>query len=344
MGNTSFSSPTGQNSSPAVDVRELHQSYGDYEAVRGVSFAVARGELFALLGTNGAGKTTTLEVVEGYRAPTAGTVRVLGLDPYADGPLVRRRIGVMLQQGGLFNELTVRETVDCWRGFIAGARRTAQVLEQVDLAGRGTVRVGQLSGGERRRLDLALAVLGCPDVLFLDEPSTGMDPEARHGTWRLVRELLSGGTTVVLTTHYLEEAQQLADRVAIMADGRIAALGTVQQVLSGHGSRITFRLPAGLRADDLPVLPRTSGAGPPAPACALRPVLEHCAGGPTAAYTVDRTGPALAVLHRWAAERHIELDGIEVRAASLEDVFLALARTTQDTRDPRQAQDRAGTR
>ncbi|WP_329136432.1 ABC transporter ATP-binding protein [Streptomyces sp. NBC_01476] len=312
-----------RNISPAVDVRELHQSYGAYEAVRGVSFTVARGELFALLGTNGAGKTTTLEVVEGYRAPTSGSVRVLGLDPYADGPAVRRRIGVMLQEGGFFNELTVRETVDAWRGFISGARPAGEVLEQVDLAGRAGVRVGQLSGGERRRLDLALAVLNGPELLFLDEPTTGMDPEARRNTWRLVKELRAGGTTVVLTTHYLEEAQHLADRVAIMARGRIAATGTVAEVLSGRGSRITFRIPDGLRAGDLPVL-RVPGGG--------TPVMEGAAGRETAAYAVERTGPALAALHRWAAERGVELDGIEVRSASLEDVFLELAQEKAGTR------------
>ena len=305
--------PGKDSRSPAVEVHGLHQSYGDYEAVRGVSFTVARGELFALLGTNGAGKTTTLEVVEGYRAPTAGRVRVLGLDPCADGPAVRRRIGVMLQEGGFFNELTARETVDSWRGFISGARRTAEVLEQVDLAGRAGTRVGQLSGGERRRLDLALAVLNGPELLFLDEPTTGMDPEARRNTWRLVKELRAAGTTVVLTTHYLEEAQQLADRVAIMTEGTIAATGTVAEVLSGRGSRISFPVPARLHPADLPELPDG------------RPVFEGAPGHETAAYAVGRTAPALAALHRWAADLGVELDGIEVRSASLEDVFLELA-------------------
>ena len=301
----------------AVEVEDLHQSYGEYAAVRGISFTVAPGELFALLGTNGAGKTTTLEVIEGYRAPTSGTVRVLGLDPYADGPKVRRRIGVMLQEGGFFAELTVRETVDSWRGFISGARRTAEVLEQVDLARRADTRVGQLSGGERRRLDLALAVLNGPDLLFLDEPSTGMDPEARRNTWRLVKELRAAGTTVVLTTHYLEEAEQLADRVAIMTEGRIAATGTVAEVVSGRVSRISFPLHGRLHPDDLPVLPQPAGA--------VTAVLEGTPGHETAAYAVERTAPALAALQRWAGDAGVELDGIEVRAASLEDVFLELA-------------------
>ena len=316
-----FFEPGKDHKEPAVDVEGLRQSYGDYEAVRGVSFTVARGELFALLGTNGAGKTTTLEVVEGYRAPTAGRVRVLGLDPYADGPLVRRRIGVMLQEGGFFNELTVRETVDSWRGFISGARRTEQVLEQVDLAARARTRVGQLSGGERRRLDLALAVLNGPELLFLDEPTTGMDPEARRNTWRLVKELRAAGTTVVLTTHYLEEAQQLADRVAIMTEGRIAATGTVAEVLSGRGSRISFPVPPRLHQVDLPELPDG------------RPVFEGDPGHETAVYAVERTAPALAALHRWAGAAGVELDGIEVRSASLEDVFLELAHDAHDAHD-----------
>ncbi|MEV8092870.1 ABC transporter ATP-binding protein [Kitasatospora sp. NPDC085879] len=293
----------------AVEVRDLHRRYGDYEAVRGVSFTVARGELFALLGTNGAGKTTTLEVLEGYGPPSSGTVLVFGLDPYAQGPEVRRRTGVMLQEGGFFKELTVRETVDSWRSFLTGPRPTAEVLGQVGLTERADIRVAQLSGGERRRLDLALAVLNGPDLLFLDEPTTGMDPEARRTTWRIVRELQAAGTTVLLTTHYLEEAQQLADRVAIMDRGRLAAVGTVDEVLAGHGTRITFPLPSGVSEGQLPQVLGESAT-----------VSDG-----VATYTATRTAPALAALHTWAAEWSVELDGIEVRSASLEDVFLELA-------------------
>ncbi|MFI5533564.1 ABC transporter ATP-binding protein [Kitasatospora sp. NPDC051853] len=300
----------------AVEVHGLRSSYGDYEAVRGVSFTVARGELFALLGTNGAGKTTTMEVLEGYRAPNAGTVRVLGLDPYAQGAQVRRRTGVMLQEGGFFKELTVKETVDSWRTFISGARPTAEVLGRVALTERAGIRVSQLSGGERRRLDLALAVLNTPELLFLDEPTTGMDPEARRTTWRLVKELRAAGTTVLLTTHYLEEAQQLADRVAIMDRGRIASVGTVDEVLSGQGTRVTFPLPAGLLPSQLPTVLGES------------PTLDEGA----VLYTVARTAPALAALHAWAADLGIELDGIEARNASLEDVFLQLAHDKAETR------------
>ncbi|HEY3478144.1 MAG TPA: ABC transporter ATP-binding protein [Streptomyces sp.] len=319
-----FAEETYGKDNPAVDVRNLRQFYGEFEAVRGVSFSVARGELFALLGTNGAGKTTTLETIEGHRAPAAGSVRVLGADPYAAGPAVRGRTGVMLQEGGFFHELTVGETVDAWRGFVVGARRTREVLEQVDLAGRAGVRVGQLSGGERRRLDLALAVLNRPELLVLDEPTTGMDPEARRDTWQVVKDLRARGTTVVLTTHYMEEAQRLADRVAVMARGRVAAIGRVADVLSGRAGRISFRLPAGLRADELPVLPEAGGTG--------TATVDGTPDRRTAVYTVDRTGPALAALHRWAADRDVALDGIEVRGATLDDVFLELAAETAGTR------------
>ncbi|MFJ9691308.1 ABC transporter ATP-binding protein [Kitasatospora sp. NPDC101183] len=294
----------------AVEVHELRHRHGDHEAVRGISFTVARGELFALLGTNGAGKTTTLELLQGYRPPTAGTVRVLGLDPYRDGPAVRRRTGVMLQEGGFFRELTVRETVDAWRTFTTGARPTAEALDLVGLTGRAAVRVGQLSGGERRRLDLALAVLRTPEVLFLDEPTTGMDPQARQSTWKTVRALRDAGTTVLLTTHYLEEAQQLADRVAILDAGRLTALGTVAEVLAGHGTRITFPLPPGVDPAGLPLV------------LGSRPHVV----GRTAEYTAARSGPALAALHTWAEANSLDLDGLEVRGASLEDVFLEASR------------------
>lgn len=190
-----------------------------FEAVRGVDFSVGRGELFALLGTNGAGKTSTLELLEGLAAPTSGRIRVLGHDPFRERRKVRPRIGVMLQEGGFPSELTPEETLRMWAGCTSGARPVAAALGAVGLERRKDVRVKQLSGGERRRLDLALALLGRPEVLFLDEPTTGPDTEARHETWELVRELRDSGTTIVLTTHYLEEAEELADRLAILHNG-----------------------------------------------------------------------------------------------------------------------------
>ncbi|WP_242892004.1 ABC transporter ATP-binding protein [Actinomadura litoris] len=300
---------------PAIRVERLRRRYGDHEAVAGISFEVAAGELFALLGTNGAGKTTTLETLEGHRPVHDGTVRVLGRDPYAERRAVRPQIGIMLQDGGFFGDLTVAETVAHWRGFTPRPRDLGEALVLVALEEQADVRVRQLSGGQKRRLDLALALLGRPRVLFLDEPTTGMDPEARHATWRIVRDLVEDGTTVLLTTHYLEEAEHLADRLAIMHRGRIERSGTVAEVVAGHGDRIGFRLPERLRAADLPAL---GGA-------AAEVAVE---GGRTAVtYTVAGTGlqAGLYELLRWADERRVRLDGLHARSASLEDVFLRTA-------------------
>ena len=211
-----------------IDVQHLRRRYASsthdrqgFEAVSGVDLQVHRGELFALLGTNGAGKTSLLEVVEGLARPTGGTVRVFGKDPYRQRAQVRPRIGIMLQEAGFPADLTTIETARMWAGTLAAPRPVEEALELVALRGRADVPVSSLSGGERRRLDLALALMGRPEVLFLDEPTTGLDPESRRSAWDLVRGLLDDGTTVVLTTHYLEEAERLADRLAIMHGGRI---------------------------------------------------------------------------------------------------------------------------
>ncbi|SEF50437.1 ABC-2 type transport system ATP-binding protein [Thermomonospora echinospora] len=302
-----------------VEVAGLHQRYGDFEAVRGISFEVREGELFALLGTNGAGKTTTMETVEGFRPASAGTVRVLGRDPHRERRAVRSHVGIMLQEGGLFPDLTVAETVDLWRDIVPGARPRDEVLEQVVLADRADVRARQLSGGQKRRLDLALAIVARPRVLFLDEPTTGMDPEARRTTWHTVRGLVADGTTVLLTTHYLEEAEQLADRLAIMHQGTVRVAGTVAEVLAGHGDRISFRIPPQAAVAELP---RPHGA---------EPQVSAGGGGPVATYTLTGppTGPgvqrALRELLDWADDRRLELAGLEARSASLEDVFLRVA-------------------
>ncbi|MQY02357.1 ABC transporter ATP-binding protein [Actinomadura macrotermitis] len=301
---------------PAIRVTDLHRGYGDFEAVAGVSFEVGAGELFALLGTNGAGKTTTLETLEGFQAASSGTVRVLGHDPYRERRAVRPQIGIMLQEGGFFADLTVAETVGHWRGFTRRPRGRDETLALAGLADRAGVRVRQLSGGQKRRLDLALALLGRPRVLFLDEPTAGMDPEARHATWRIVRDVVAGGTTVLLTTHYLEEAERLADRLAMMHRGRIALTGTVADVLAGHGDRIVFTLPAALPAAALPPLP---GGGPPG--------ITVDGGGAVVTYAVTgaRLQHALHALLRWADERDLALEGLQARSASLEDVFLRTA-------------------
>ncbi|MGW4421298.1 ABC transporter ATP-binding protein [Streptosporangium sp. NPDC004631] len=325
-----------------IEVGGLRQRYGGFEAVRGISFTVPRGEIFALLGTNGAGKTTTMEVLEGFRAATDGTVRVLGLDPVANHRELRPRVGIMLQEGGFLGDLTAAETVDLWRGLsedagrpvtLSGAEspgrltltgrvrgvdhRTMGALELVGLENKARTRVRQLSGGQRRRLDLALAVLSAPEMLFLDEPTTGMDPEARQATWRVIEELRAGGTTVLLTTHYLEEAERLAGRLAIMHEGRIHIFGTVEEVVAGSGDLVSFRLHGTARSfGDLPLL---DGAAP---------VLTYADGGTEVAYTLTgeraeaRAHAALRPLLAWADEYGETLERLAVRRGTLEDVFM----------------------
>ncbi|WP_053202360.1 ABC transporter ATP-binding protein [Jiangella muralis] len=292
-----------------IEVSGVRRSYGDYEAVRGVTFSVARGELFALLGTNGAGKTSTLEVVEGLARPAGGRVRVLGRDPYADRAAVRPRIGVMLQQGGFPADLTAAETATMWAGTLTRPRPVAEALELVDLAHRAGVAVKQLSGGERRRLDLALAVLARPEVLFLDEPTTGLDPESRRNTWRLVRTLLDDGVTVLLTTHYLDEAEELADRLAIMHQGRIVRTGTVAEVVASQPATVSFTLPPSVPRDRLPELPGTFAVDDG------RRVELHTG-------TMQATLTGLLV---WARDHDVELRDLSARPASLEQAFLAVA-------------------
>ncbi|KIE27766.1 multidrug ABC transporter ATPase [Streptomyces sp. MUSC 125] len=296
-----------------IEATGLRRVYGGgFEAVRGISFSVARGEIFALLGTNGAGKTSTVELLEGLAAPAAGTVRVLGHDPCRERAVVRPRTGVMLQEGGFPSELTVTETARMWAGCTSSARPEAEALELVGLADKLRVRVKQLSGGERRRLDLALALLGEPEVLFLDEPTTGLDAEGRRDTWELVRNLRDSGTTVLLTTHYLEEAEGLADRLAILHKGRIATAGTPAEVTAGRPSRLSFRLPDGYFLGDLPPL---TGLG----------VCEHEADGQVVRLrTRELQRTATAVL-TWAAAAGIELSGLDMRSASLEEAFLGIA-------------------
>ncbi|WP_329273748.1 ABC transporter ATP-binding protein [Streptomyces sp. NBC_01451] len=297
-----------------IEVTDLRRVYGGgFEAVRGVSFSVGRGEIFALLGTNGAGKTSTVELLEGLAPSAGGRVRVLGHDPYTERALVRPRTGVMLQEGGFPSELTVGETARMWAGCTSGARPEAEALALVGLARRTDVRVKQLSGGERRRLDLALAILGNPEVLFLDEPTTGLDAEGRRATWELVRELRAGGTTVLLTTHYLEEAENLADRLAILHEGRIAAAGTPTEVTASQPSRISFELPSGYFVGDLPPLGPLGVSGYEEDG---RVVLLRT-------HELQRAATRLLV---WAEEAGVTLRGLDVRSASLEEAFLRIAR------------------
>lgn len=297
---------------PAIQVRGLRRTYGTgaraYEAVRGVDLDVPAGTVTALLGTNGAGKTSTMEVIEGLCPAGAGEVRVLGLDPVAARDQVRRRTGTLLQTSGFSGDLSVRETLLMWAGTLTAPRPLDEVVELLRLGHRLDVRVRALSGGENRRLDLACALMGRPEVLLLDEPTTGLDPESRRDVWDLVRSLREAGTTVLLTTHYLDEAEALADRLEIMHAGRIVRSGTAAEVVAGHPSLIRIRTtsePAWLAA--LPAVAAVGTSGD-------RTTLETAA--------LQETLTALLV----RAEREgLRLDDLEARPASLESVFLAIA-------------------
>lgn len=296
----------------AVEVEGLRKTYGDVVAVDDLSFTIAEGEVFALLGPNGAGKTTTVEILEGHRARTAGSVRVLGHDPGARSRELHERIGVVLQESGLDEDFTVRELVRLYRGMYPRRRPVDAVIAQVGLTDKADARVTTLSGGQRRRLDLALGLVGDPELLFLDEPTTGFDPSARRRAWDMVEGLRALGTTVLLTTHYLDEAQHLADRVGVMVRGRFVALGRPDQLTGGRAAAVvTFRLPAGTTVADLPAL---DGA------------LD--ADGLDLRLSTPRPTAALHALTGWAAVRGLELPDLAVRRPSLEDVYLELVGDT----------------
>jgi ABC-2 type transport system ATP-binding protein len=294
----------------AIRVQELRKRYGDVEAVAGISFEVAEGECFALLGPNGAGKTTTVEVLEGYRSRSGGEVEVLGFDPELGQRELRERVGIVLQSAGIERQVTVAEIVALFAGYYPHPRDPGEVIELAGLGAKRDAWTRTLSGGQQRRLDLALGIVGDPDVIFLDEPTTGFDPSARRRAWELVDNLRALGKTILLTTHYMDEAQNLADRVAIMAAGRIVAQGSPGS-LGGRDvaeAEISFRLPRDTGLDDLPAL------GPE------RPRLED---GRVTLRTAAPTG-ALHTLTGWALARGTELEGLAVTRPSLEDVYLRL--------------------
>ncbi|PYE16410.1 ABC-2 type transport system ATP-binding protein [Williamsia limnetica] len=303
--------------SNAITARGLRRVYGHgdtaFEAVRGIDLDVAEGEVFALLGTNGAGKTSTFDLLEGLEAPTDGDVEVFGLDPRKDRKLVRPQVGIMLQSGGLPAELTIAETLEMWRGTCSNPTTADAVLAQVDLTDRAHVRVGSLSGGEKRRVDLACALLGQPRLLFLDEPTTGLDPESRRATWHLLAGLKAAGVTMVLTTHYLDEAETLADTIAIMHKGQIARRGSLREIVDQHPARIVFDHPG------LP-LPPLHGA-------------QIDAQSRVTIYTHDLQMHLSEVL-AWAGGHGLHLRGLEARAASLESVFLDIADDPADASAP----------
>jgi ABC-2 type transport system ATP-binding protein len=303
----------------AIEVDGLRKAYGDVEAVRGVSFGVAVGEVFCLLGPNGAGKTTTTEILEGYRARSGGRVRVLGHDPEDGERALRERVGIVLQEAAAQPELTVAEVLTMFGRYYPRRRAAGELLQLVGLDGRADERVKTLSGGQKRRLDLALALVGDPDVLFLDEPTTGFDASARRQAWSTVKDLCALGKTVFLTTHYMDEAQALADRVGVMVDGRLVALGTPAEIggRDAAPTEIAFALPAGVTPADLPDLGAVRVTEP----------------APDRALLVTSDGVRVThALTGWALERGHELRGLTVSQPSLEDIYLRLTEPQEAAR------------
>jgi ABC-2 type transport system ATP-binding protein len=295
---------------PAIEVDGLRKSYGRFEAVRGLSLSVREGEIVAFLGPNGAGKTTTVEILEGFLRRDGGDVRVLGLDPERGDRAWRARIGMVLQGGQTQPNLTVRETLELWSSYYPRPKPVGEIITLVGLEEKADERAARLSGGQRRRLDVGLALVGDPELIFLDEPTTGFDPVARRAAWSVIAGLRDLGKTVFLTTHYLDEAQALADRVAIIKAGVIVAEGPPAQLAAGSGvTEITFVPPAGIDLRELP--------GGPA--------IERDGG--LARLRTERPTRVLAELCSWAAERGIELERLDVTRPTLEDVYVELVQS-----------------
>jgi ABC-2 type transport system ATP-binding protein len=296
---------------PVIEVSGLRMSYGAFEAVRGVDLRVIRGEIFTFLGPNGAGKTTTVEILEGHRRRTAGEVRVLGVDPAHADRGWRARVGVVLQSSRVEPQLTVRECLELYAGYYPAPRNVQEVIELVGLKKRSETRCGLLSGGQQRRVDVGLALIGDPELVFLDEPTTGFDPSARRAAWEMIDGLRKLGKTVFLTTHYMDEAEALSDRIAVLSGGRIVAEGT-PATLGGRDRaayQLTFLLPAGVDADELPISPGSS-----------RRTLQT---GKVLVETEDvmRT---LHALSGWSIMHRTELADLQVRRPALEEIYLEL--------------------
>ena len=311
----------------AISVSGLVVEYttrsGVVRAVDGIDFSVAEGEVYALLGENGAGKTSTIEVLEGHRGRSAGAVHVLGCDPADGGSSARElrdRIGIVLQSSGVESELTVAEAVAVYSGVYRDPMGIDEALDLVELSAAATVRVATLSGGQRRRLDLALGIVGRPDVLFLDEPTTGFDPAARRRAWDVVRALRSHGTTVMLTTHYLDEAEQLADRIGVMSHGRIVHEGTADTI-RGAGAQTTVAV-------------RLDGEAVPAVLSEVAEVAgDMTVDGGRHIFRTTRSGDLIAALVTAAARHTVSVDDWEVTAPSLEDAFIQMVSDTEGTAD-----------
>lgn len=294
---------------PAISIAGLRKSYGDFEAVKGIDLTVGSGEVFAILGPNGAGKTTTVEILEGYRDRTAGDVTVLGVDPGMPTRPWRERIGIVLQGCEMLPLLTVRETLEMYGGYYDHPRDVEETIRLTGLAEKADARAGRLSGGQKRRLDVAMALIGDPDLIFLDEPTTGFDPEARREAWTAISSMRELGKTIVLTTHYMEEAQELADRVAVFAGGEIVAQGTPAEI-GGRDklpTQIAFTLPTRFAPSDLPAQFR-SGADQSG----------------RVSVTAEDPTRALHELTEWAIERGAQLEDLHVSRPSLEDIYLRL--------------------
>jgi len=317
MANKQLPEP-GTPADEAIVVKNFTKSYGSNRVVDDLQFTVQRGEIFALLGPNGAGKTTTIETLEGYRTPDQGRVRVLGLDPIHESQKLKSHIGVMLQQDGLYPGLTAREVLHLFAGYYRQPQNIDSLLERVGLKTATKTRCRRLSGGQKRRLALAVALVGNPAMVFLDEPTSGMDPQARLATWEIVRELKQNGVTVLLTTHLMEEAERLADRIAIIDHGRLAALDTPSRLTGAQNSTVvSFIAPAGLDCTQLSALQSARTAEEIRPGSYL---IE-----------TDEAPLLIAALTAWLRDQHITLTELRVGHGSLEDLFLRL--TGSEMRD-----------
>jgi len=308
----------------AIEARGLSKRYGDLEAVRDVSFSVAVGEVFCLLGPNGAGKTTITEILEGYRQRSDGEASVLGLDPAGGARELRERVGIVPQSCGVQNDLTVGELLEMYGRYHRRRRSADELIELVELDAKRDTRAATLSGGQRRRLDLALALVGDPDLLFLDEPTTGFDPQARRNAWSTIRTLCELGKTIFLTTHFMDEAQTLADRVAVMRAGKIIATGAPDE-LGGRDARpaeIRFGLPSGVALEELPDVP----------------ALERSVEGGRVLIRTAEAVRATAQITAWALEHDVELEHFSVSQPTLEDVYLELTGDEQPAEARRPSQ------
>lgn len=311
-------SPPQCPSDLVISIRALRKRYGDHEAVRGIDLDVRRGEIFAFLGPNGAGKTTTVEILEGFRQSSGGQVEVLGANPWHAPSAWRERIGIVLQDSEAEPSLTVRECLCLYAGYYRAPRQVDETLALLGLNEQAEERASALSGGQRRRLDVALALIGDPELIFLDEPTTGFDPSARRGAWDVIAGLRDLGKTVFLTTHYMEEAERLADHIAVIADGEIIAQGTPQTLGDRRPvARITFTAPSSGAFAELP--------------SALGERAEQRADGRIALSSSDLAGDLFS-LSGWALERRLGLDDLEVRQPTLEDVYLDLTVNSQTRR------------